>query len=100
MSSAGSPTANADGLLGVLGEAADAVGRSLERVQDRRRRGERPGQYALDIVADDALLSVLLPAGLAVLSEESGRSGPADADLLVIADPVDGSTNASLGIPW
>ena len=44
-------------------------------------------------------------AGLAVMSEESGLSGPigprrVEEDLLVVLDPVDGSTNASRGIPW
>ena len=38
-------------------------------------------------------------AGYAVLSEESGRTGPAGAAVVVI-DPLDGSTNASRGVPW
>lgn len=89
-------------LLEVLGEAAGAVGTAVEEIgrEDRRRPGSRPGQYHLDLVADDAMCQVLHRAGLAVFSEESGRSGPADADLVVVADPVDGSTNASLGLPW
>jgi myo-inositol-1(or 4)-monophosphatase len=66
---------------------------------DRRRPGTRPGQYAFDIVADDAVCAVLHRAGFGVLSEESGRSGP-ESELLVVVDPVDGSTNAALGIPW
>jgi myo-inositol-1(or 4)-monophosphatase len=37
--------------------------------------------------------------GYGVLSEESGLRG-ADAAVVVVVDPVDGSTNASLGIPW
>ena len=41
---------------------------------------------------------MLLDAGFAVLSEESGRSG--DGDRIVVIDPLDGSTNASRGIPW
>ena len=44
-------------------------------------------------------LEVLLGAGLGVLSEESGRHHPG-RDLCVVVDPVDGSTNASRGIPW
>jgi fructose-1,6-bisphosphatase/inositol monophosphatase family enzyme len=34
-----------------------------------------------------------------VLSEESGRHRP-DAAITVVLDPLDGSTNASRGIPW
>ena len=33
-----------------------------------------------------------------MLSEESGRSG--DGDRIVVVDPLDGSTNASRGMPW
>jgi myo-inositol-1(or 4)-monophosphatase len=35
-----------------------------------------------------------------VLSEESGRSGPATAPVTVVVDPVDGSTNCARGIPY
>jgi myo-inositol-1(or 4)-monophosphatase len=87
-------------LLEVLGEGARAVEAALHGVGNRRRRGRRPGQYALDLVADDAVCAVLHRAGLAVVSEESGRTGPATSKLLVVVDPVDGSTNASIGIPW
>lgn len=89
-------------LPGVLAEAVAAVAAALETVSpaDRRRPGVRPGQYHLDLVADEAMCAVLHGAGLAVVSEESGRTGPVDAELVVVADPVDGSTNASLGLPW
>jgi hypothetical protein len=43
---------------------------------DRRARTDKPGQYALDLVADAAVLPVLHAAGLRVLSEESGWTGP------------------------
>jgi myo-inositol-1(or 4)-monophosphatase len=90
-----------EGLLPVLLEGAAAVRTALEGVDpaDRRRSGSRPGQYAFDLVTDEALRTVLHGAGLGVLSEESGRTGP-ESDLLVVVDPVDGSTNAALGIPW
>ncbi len=90
-----------DDLIPVLLEGARAVRAALDGIDpaDRRRPGTRPGQYALDVVADDAVRAVLHREGLAVLSEESGRSGP-ESGLLVVVDPVDGSTNASLGIPW
>jgi myo-inositol-1(or 4)-monophosphatase len=93
---------DADALLEVLVEAVQAVGAALKTVgpQERRLPGERPGQYHLDLVADAAMCAVLHRAGLEVLSEESGRTGPPGTELLVVADPVDGSTNASLGLPW
>lgn len=71
--------------------------------------GDREGQYSLDLVADELVVKPLLQAGLAVLSEESGlqvngsHSGEVDQDsqsITVVVDPVDGSTNASLGIPF
>ncbi len=42
------------------------------RTSCRRRPGDRPGQYRIDLVADDAALSVLRAAGVGILSEESG----------------------------
>ena len=66
----------------------------------RRERTTVPGQYALDVVVDAAVLDVLARADVAVVSEESGRTGPADADVTVVVDPVDGSTNCARGIPY
>jgi fructose-1,6-bisphosphatase/inositol monophosphatase family enzyme len=45
-------------------------------------------------------MPVLHGSGLAVLSEESGLSGPSGSDLLAVVDPVDGSTNAYRGVPF
>jgi len=67
---------------------------------ERRARTDRPGQYRLDVVADAAVLPVLTAAGLRVLSEESGWSGPADARVTVVVDPVDGSTNCARQLPY
>ena len=79
---------------------AAALGRHLETHRDTwRERGERPGQYRLDLVADAAALEVLRRGGVGILSEESGLEAP-DADIVVVVDPVDGSTNASRGLPW
>ena len=86
-------------LLTVLHRACDAVRTALDGTGDWRRRTERPGQYAIDLVADAAALAVLEPAGLGVLSEESGVRGD-DRALLAVLDPVDGSTNASRAVPW
>jgi myo-inositol-1(or 4)-monophosphatase len=88
-----------EGLLELCGEVVDAVSRSLETVDDWSAGGIRPGQYAIDLAADSAALEVLDRADVGVLSEESGLRRP-DAPVLVVIDPVDGSTNASRGIPW
>jgi fructose-1,6-bisphosphatase/inositol monophosphatase family enzyme len=88
-----------DEILGALWRCAAAVREVLDGISDWRRPGDRPDQYGLDIVADEAAVSTLIDAGFGVLSEESGWHH-ADRDLCVIVDPVDGSTNASRGIPW
>ncbi len=87
-----------DPALDVLHHVADEVARRLAAVTDWGFSGARQGQYAVDIDVDDVAVAILLDAGFAVLSEESGRSG--DGDRLVVVDPLDGSTNASRGIPW
>jgi fructose-1,6-bisphosphatase/inositol monophosphatase family enzyme len=89
-------------LLAEFGAAADAARASLAPLKGttRRERTERPGQYALDLVADAAVLPILHDAGVAVVSEESGRSGRDDAAVTVVLDPVDGSTNCSRDIPY
>ncbi len=86
-------------LLAVLHRVADAVAEALAAVVDWGPSGLREGQYAADLAADAAALGVLGEAGLGVLSEESGRT-LADAELVAIVDPLDGSTNASRGVPW
>jgi myo-inositol-1(or 4)-monophosphatase len=56
-------------------------------------------QYRSDLVADAAALDVLARHHVGVLSEESGLRH-ADRPLLVVVDPLDGSTNASRRVPW
>jgi myo-inositol-1(or 4)-monophosphatase len=92
----------ASDLLELFGAAADAERDALAPLTPdaRRARTGRPGQYALDLVADAAILEVLYSAPVAVVSEESGRSGPPDADVTVVVDPVDGSTNCAREIPY
>jgi fructose-1,6-bisphosphatase/inositol monophosphatase family enzyme len=87
-------------LLGVLDEAATAVRDALDQLEDWGPTGGKPGQYRLDLAADDAALPVLHGAGLAVLSEESGLTGDGPSGLLAVIDPVDGSTNAHRGVPF
>ncbi|MCZ7526524.1 MAG: inositol monophosphatase [Acidimicrobiia bacterium] len=89
-----------DDLLELFDATAAAIARALAGTTERRARTDRPGQYALDVVADEAALGVLGRAPVAVVSEESGRSGPPDAAVTVVIDPVDGSTNCSRGIPY
>jgi myo-inositol-1(or 4)-monophosphatase len=87
-------------LLEAMREAVAKVRSALDDLEDWGTANTRPGQYKSDLVADEAALPVLLGAGLRVLSEESGLSGPEDAPLVAVLDPVDGSTNASRNIPW
>ncbi|MXZ16419.1 MAG: inositol monophosphatase [Acidimicrobiales bacterium] len=84
--------------LGLLRSTADAVEAALADFDRWQDGGERPDQYALDQVADAAALDVLDAAGVGVLSEESGLRAGSGSET-VIVDPVDGSTNASRGIP-
>jgi myo-inositol-1(or 4)-monophosphatase len=86
-------------LLAVLHDAASAVRIALDGLQDWGSAGTRPGQYRSDLAADAAALAVIDRAGLGAMSEESGVHG-ADRDVIVVLDPVDGSTNASRGLPW
>jgi myo-inositol-1(or 4)-monophosphatase len=88
-------------LLAVLHDAATAVRHALDEVTDWGLAADRShaGQYVADQAADAAALGVLLKAGLGVLSEESGLT-EGDRPIVVVLDPVDGSTNASRGVPW
>jgi myo-inositol-1(or 4)-monophosphatase len=88
-----------DSLLEVLYDAASAVRTALDHLTDWGLAGSSHHQYRHDVVADEAARDVLTRAGLGVLSEESGAHR-LDAAVVVVLDPVDGSTNASRGIPW
>ncbi|HVB06660.1 MAG TPA: inositol monophosphatase family protein [Acidimicrobiales bacterium] len=86
-------------LLAVLEEASAAVRAALSALPDWGPAGTIAGQYHSDLAADAAAIAVLEGAGLGVLSEESGLHHPERA-LLAVLDPLDGSTNASRGVPW
>ena len=88
-----------DDLLAVLDRTAAVIKTAVALVEDWRPMTEKPTQYAIDVVADGPAIEVLTGAGLGVLSEESGLHDP-DRELVVVMDPIDGSTNASRGIPW
>ncbi|MEQ1700895.1 MAG: inositol monophosphatase [Ilumatobacteraceae bacterium] len=85
--------------LSLLHEVADAVAAAFAEVRDFGPSGVRDGQYALDVVANDAALGVLRRAGVGVLSEES-EFEPGGTGEVVIIDPIDGSTNASRGLRY
>jgi fructose-1,6-bisphosphatase/inositol monophosphatase family enzyme len=91
-----------DDILDLFESTARAIADTVERITgaDRRARTGRPGQYALDVLADRAALVVLHKAPVKVVSEESGESGDAGAAVTVVMDPVDGSTNCSRGISY
>ena len=85
-------------MVELLFDASDAALAAVEKL-DKRGPSERPGQYLLDVAADDAAVARLTRAGLSVLSEESGFTNGPDG-LLAVLDPIDGSTNADRGIPF
>lgn len=85
--------------LALLDEVAAAIDTALGAITDWGLAGTRAGQYKSDLAADAAALEVLGAADVGVLSEESGRHW-ADRTVTVVLDPLDGSTNASRGIPW
>ena len=88
-------------ILDVLHRTADAVAGVLQANTDWSLSGKRATQYSVDLAADAAALAVLHGAGCAVLSEESQITGEwKTGGLLVVMDPLDGSTNASKRVPW
>ena len=88
-------------ILDVLHRTADAVAGVLQANTDWSLSGKRATQYSVDLAADAAALAVLHGAGCAVLSEESQITGEwKPGGLMVVMDPLDGSTNASKRVPW
>ncbi|MST35086.1 hypothetical protein GHK86_20440, partial [Acidimicrobiaceae bacterium USS-CC1] len=92
------PTA-ADAVLPVLHEVVTAIRRELDGLDDWGLVGTSDAQYRHDLVADRVGVDLLDAAGFGILSEESGLHRP-ERDVVVVIDPVDGSTNASRGLPW
>lgn len=89
-----------DDLLALLHDTATAVRSALDdHYEWRLVGGDRDDEYTHDQVSDAAALAVLGQAPVGILSEESGLTN-AERDLIVVVDPVDGSTNASAGLPW
>ena len=90
---------DADALMGLFGEVVGGIREALGTVEDWGLTGIRATQYHHDVAADQVALDQLLGAGLGVLSEETGLQH-GDRDVVVVVDPIDGSTNASIGLPW
>jgi len=86
-------------VMTLLDEVVEAVRAALARLEDWGLAGTKDGQHHSDLVSDAAALAVLERAGVGVLSEESGLQD-GERPLLVVVDPLDGSTNAAQGIPW
>jgi len=89
-----------DELLSLLAQAADAATAALTG-SSRRLVAGSAHQHHSDLATDAAVLGVLGRAGVGVLSEESGlTSGTAVGSVVVVVDPLDGSTNAHAELPW
>ena len=88
-----------DEVAAALESAADRVAEVLAGTDDWAMSGGPRGPYRVDVEADAVAVPLLLDAGLGVLSEESGRHAP-ERPLTAVIDPLDGTTNASRGIPW
>ena len=91
-----------DALLSLFRDTCEAIAMAVGEVhgEARRARTDRPGQYAIDLVADAAAREVLHDAPVMVVSEESGVTGAAGAEITVVLDPVDGSSNAVRYLPY
>ncbi len=91
-----------DALIEMFGEVCVAITSAVHPITgpDRRARTSVPGQYAIDVAADAAAMTVLGGRDLLIVSEESGVTGPPDAAITVVIDPIDGSSNASRDIPY
>ncbi len=90
-----------DALVELFTETAAAVHAAVRALAPaaRRDRTDRPGQYALDLVADEAACAVLERAPVRIVSEESGVH-ERDAAITVVVDPIDGSTNCARDIAY
>jgi len=94
---------DADAMLELFGSICDATSAVVRSTSNWGESGRRRGQYLVDLDTDAVCVSPLLASGYSVLSEESGLQHPGGGPSTlgtVVVDPLDGSTNASLGLPW
>ena len=91
-----------DTLIECFEDAARAVRAAVAKIDPtaRRARTDVPGQYALDVIADGVALELLRKLPVRIVSEESGVHERAGANVTVVLDPVDGSTNCSRGLSY
>ena len=87
---------DASDLVSIFDQIARDIGDAVRALEpeERKRRGERSGQYAIDLVADAIALEGLKALPATIVSEESGISG-GGSNLAVVVDPIDGSTNCA-----
>lgn len=96
-----------DAVLFALRQVAGIAHAVVGSVADWSLSGAKDGQYRADLVVNDAVVAALSEFGVGILSEETGArdyvaAAPAELgeQLVVVVDPIDGSTNASRGVPW
>ena len=80
-------------------QISDEIMFNLSSLKNWGAADGHPGQYRHDVIADEIATPQLIAAGLGVVSEESGPT-ELDKSFVAIIDPIDGSTNANLGLPW
>jgi fructose-1,6-bisphosphatase/inositol monophosphatase family enzyme len=87
---------DASDLVSIFDDIARGIGDAIRALdpEERKRRTERVGQYAIDLVADGIALEVLKGFPATIVSEESGVTG-GGSDLAIVLDPIDGSTNCA-----
>ena len=85
-------------ILSDLNKTVDQILVSFEALEDWGLSGNRPDQYNSDVVADQVIADSLDASGYRILSEESENLN--GEGLVAVVDPLDGSTNASRGLPW
>lgn len=86
-------------LVELFDDVATAIRAGLDELADWGRADGHDGQYQHDVVADEIAVPMLVEAGLGVVSEES-PTRDTDRPIVAVIDPIDGSTNASMGLPW
>jgi myo-inositol-1(or 4)-monophosphatase len=91
-----------ESVLALFDRICERTREAVSANQDWNGSGLRAGQYNIDLEVDALCVDPLLAAGFDVLSEESGLQHTAVGVSrgTVVVDPLDGSTNATLGLPW
>ena len=90
-------------MIDLFGRICDRTRDVVTSNSDWAESGVRAGQYNVDVMVDLVCVESLLDAGFDLLSEETGiQHAGAEGHRrgIVVVDPLDGSTNASLGLPW